>query len=86
MPPALHRFDEVGVVLVVSTAAPLAERPAALVELVRILVAEIAVAGEAVPVPVVVEPLADRDDRGRGMWSEGAGADAVPAVGLEQVG
>ena len=44
----------------------LAEAPAGLVELVRILVAEIAVAGEVRPVPVVVEFLARRHvGRGR---------------------
>ena len=67
--PLEDRHLAVGDVAVVDVAEPaaqahdppgkllLAEAPPCLVELVRILVAEVAVAGEMVPVPVVVQPL-----------------------------
>ena len=72
--PLEKRHLAVGDVAVVDVAEPsteaddalgkllLAQAPAGLVELVGILVAEIAVAGEAVPVPVVVEALAVGND------------------------
>src|SRR5690606_5688328 len=43
----------------------LAETPAGFVELVRVLIAEVAVAGRANPVPVVVQPLPLRHDERR---------------------
>ena len=61
--PAAEAHDALGKLL-------LAQAPAGLVELVGILVAEIAVAGEAVPVPVVMEALAVGNDVGGGPGPE----------------
>ena len=61
--PAAEADDALGKLL-------LAEAPAGLVELVGILVAEIAVAGETVPVPVVMEALAVGNDVGGGPGPE----------------
>ena len=108
--PLEDRHLTVGHVAVVHVAEPAAEahnplgqllfadRPAALVEFVRILVAEVAIARDLVPVPVVVEPLADRDllrcragpevevearwDRGRRVHE----ADALPQSETDRVG
>ena len=108
--PLVDRDLAIGHVAIVDVAQPppeahdprgerlLAEAPACLVELMGILVAKVAVAGAVVPVPVVMQLLADGDfGRGRSgpeveveAGRQGCGrvdqADARPALVAQRVG